>query len=93
MRAGSAGALFHSCDLYARGEKGEIGEEGTFPRRPDRFKRRREHLQGTAADGDALTNVSDPTFADQGQPNGKPAQREVRRPLRVAHERKIAAAV
>ena len=25
----------------ARTEQGEIGEEGTFPRRPDRFKRRR----------------------------------------------------
>src|SRR3954454_1439663 len=69
----------------ARREKGEIGEEGTFPRRPARLERRREHLQGTAADGDALANASEPAFADQGQPNGKPAQREVRRPSRVAH--------
>jgi hypothetical protein len=82
----SAGAHLADCGYFdAWREKGEIGEEGTFPRRPDRFERRREHLQGTAADGDALTNASDPTFADQGQPNGKPAQREVRRPSRVAH--------
>ena len=81
-----AGApLLHYRNLKAWCQKSEIGEEGTFPRRPDRFERRREHLQGTAANGDALANASEPAFADQGQPNGKPAQREVRRPSRVAH--------
>lgn len=78
QRARSAGALiFHSLDLDAHAKEGEVGEEGTFPRLAKRFERRRQDLPGTAANGDAVTNASNPTLARQSQSNGKPAQREL----------------
>jgi hypothetical protein len=83
-RSGAPGALCGG-DLQAWAKENEIGEEGTHPRRPERFERRRKHLPGTAANGDALSDAGDPALADASQPNGKPAQRELDQRLLSTH--------
>ena len=74
--SGCSGSGLQFGDFNAWSEQSEVGEEGTNPRLTHRLERRRESLPGSAAHGDALAHVSDPTLASQHQPNGKPAQRE-----------------
>ena len=74
--SGCSGSGLQFGDFNAWSEQSEVGEEGTNPRLTHWFERRRKGLPGSAAHGDALTDVGNPPLASQHQPNGKPAQRE-----------------